>query len=110
MITMGKPKIHNWRAIVEAYQASGRRQKEWCRENNVNLNNLRYWLQKEKKAAPPMSAAKKTCQWLALDIPEPQPAAGQRQTIRIGPASLEITPGFDPQFLADVIKVVIAVC
>jgi transposase-like protein len=101
---------NDWRAIVEAYKTSGQRQNEWCRENNVNLNNLRYWLQKEKKAAPTMPAAKEACQWLALDIPAPQSAAGQRLTIRIGQANLEITPGFDPQFLTDVIKVIIAAC
>jgi len=104
---MEKPK-NDWPAIIAAYKTSGQNQNAWCRANNVNLNNLRYWLQKEKKAAP---AVKKTCQWLELEVPVPQTAAaGQRLTIRIGQANLEINPGFDSQFLTDVIRAIIAAC
>jgi hypothetical protein len=105
---VGKPK-NDWRAIVAAYKISGQHQTEWCRDNNVNLNNLRSWLQKEKKTIPEIPTAAKTCQWLALNLPAP--AAGEQHlTIHIGQASLEVSPGFDPQFLTDVVSVLRTVC
>jgi len=104
---MGKPN-NDWRAIVTAYKTSGQKQTEWCRANNVNLSNLRYWLQKEKnkKASTP----KETCQWLTLNLSEQEHNPNQNLNLHIGPIRIEVNPGFDPQFLADVIRSLITIC
>ena len=107
---MAKPK-NDWRAIVAAYKTSGQHQKQWCQENNININNLKCWLQKEKKTISLMETSGKPRRWLSLDIDAPRPVAGeQRLKIHIGQACLEINPGFDPEFLTDVIRAVMAAC
>lgn len=104
---MRKPK-NDWNAIVTAYKTSGQSQTQWCRTNKVNLNNLRYWLQKEKKATP---LAETNCQWVTLDIRAPKPTGCTQQlTLHIGQVCIEVNPGFDPQLLSDIIRTIIAVC
>ena len=101
----------DWRAIVSAYKASGQSPAEWCRASGVNLSNLRYWLRKAEESAPEGMEVR---QWLAFDFKASQ-AAGQntleqRLTLHIGPARVTVTPGFDPQLLADVAKALSALC
>jgi transposase-like protein len=103
---MAKPKS-DWSAIVEAYKTSGQRLSEWCRANNISPDSLSYWLQKEKKAAE----QEKNCQWLMLDHNILESATGnQSLLLQIGPVRLAVNPGFDPQFLTDVVKTIIAAC
>jgi len=98
---------NDWQAIVAAYKASGQSQTQWCHANNMNLNNLRYWLQKEKHSL----VQEKSCQCLGLDMDTIAAASRNQQlTIVIGPVRLEIAPGFDPQLLAQVLKTIISTC
>lgn len=104
---MGKSK-NDWRAIVTAYKTSGQRQTEWCQANNVNLSNLRYWLQKEKKMEP---ASEKKHQWLAVNLNTLEPTdRNQSLILQIGQVRLTVNPGFDPQFLTDVVQAIITIC
>lgn len=98
---------NNWQAVVTAYKASGLRQTEWCRANNVNLNNLRYWLQKEDKQA---ASLKETCQWVTLDLSKTDTHQKQHLFLYIGPVRIEVNPGFDPKFLTDVVRSLRDIC
>jgi hypothetical protein len=103
---MAKPK-QDWGAIIEAYKTSGQRLSEWCRANNISPDSLSYWLQKEKKA----TEQAKTSQWVLLGSNILESAAGSQSLIlQIGPIRLAVNPGFDPQFLTDVVKTIIAAC
>jgi transposase-like protein len=99
---------NDWRAIVMAYKTSGQTQSQWCQANNVNLNNLRYWLQKDK---PTVTTPEKSCQWLTLEVDAPEATIHNQQlTLQIGPVCLRVNPGFNPQFLIEVVKAIIAAC
>lgn len=103
---MGKPK-NNWREKVTAYRASGQSQKEWCAKNDVNIHTLKFWLQKEKTVTSP----KETCQWLPLNINESETTIeNQALTLKIGQVFIEVKPGFNPEFLTNVVKTLIAIC
>lgn len=95
-------------AIINAYKTSGQRQIEWCRNNNVNINNLRYWLQKEQKKR---NQEKASCQWLVLNngILEPTPN-NECLTLQIGPVMIRVGPETNQKLLTDVVKAVIAAC
>ncbi len=41
-----KKQIKYWQAHIKAYQKSGLSQAEYCRQNNLRSNRLRYWKKK----------------------------------------------------------------
>jgi hypothetical protein len=103
---MGKKK-HDWPAIVAAYKTSGQRQGEWCAQNSVNINNLRYWLRKEREI---ISSSEETCQWLPLAVGEIETTTqDQILTLKVGQIFIEIKPGFNLKFLTDVVRALISV-
>lgn len=103
---MGKQK-QDWPAIIAAYKTSGQRQAEWCTKNSVNINNLRYWLRKEREIN---SSSDETCQWLPLTVSEIKTGTqDQLLTLKIGRIFIEVKPGFNPKFLSDVVRALITV-
>lgn len=104
---MEKPKT-DWRANIAAYRASGETQTQWCKQNNINYNTFKFWLQKEKKET---NNHKQPKQWLEIGIKKPESIANTSElTIWIGAASLTVKPGFDRQLLLDVIKTLATIC
>ncbi len=85
----------DWSELIKGYQASGLSAAAWCRENNLKPHQLCYRLDKakdKKKAAP---------KWLPLESSEPE---AESIKIKIGPATIEVNPGFDPTLLAAVVR------
>lgn len=85
----------DWLELIKDYQASGLSAAAWCRENNLKPHQLYYRLDKargKKKAAP---------KWLPLESDEPETESVK---IIIGPATIEVNPGFDPALLAAVVR------
>jgi len=85
----------DWSELIKEYRASGLSAAAWCRENNLKLHQLRYRLDKakdKKKAAP---------KWLPLEAAEPET---ETLKIQIGPATIEVKPGFNPAMLAAVVR------
>ena len=87
-----------WQKRVAAFKESGQSTTSWCKENNVKVHQLRYWLRKEKQTQD--TPATETCSWLPLDIKESESSS---LTIHIGQAAIEVKPGYDPQLLLDVV-------
>ena len=48
-------RMNNWAALIKARQESGQTVKEWCSNNNVNINAYYYWLRKLRKVAIELS-------------------------------------------------------
>jgi len=89
----------NWPELINNFQESGLSAAAWCRENNLKPHQLYYRLDKAngKKQAEP--------KWLALDEPEVSTII-----INIGPATIEVNPGFDPALLAAVVRTLQSIC
>jgi hypothetical protein len=99
---MTKLELRNlWEARVAKYKASGQSAKVWCTENDVNISQLYYWLKKEHVSdEQPM--------WVPVAIEEP--SRESTLCVRVGRASVELRPGFDPELLLKVVKTLSAVC
>ena len=48
-------RMNNWAALIKARQDSGQTVKEWCSNNDVNINAYYYWLRKLRKTAIELS-------------------------------------------------------
>ena len=99
-----------WATRIAEYQASGQSVKEWCASHEgVSPRQLWYWLQKYKNQKEAFS--NKSNQWLPIEISEQSSGVhGNSLLIRIGQAGIEVRPGFDPELLAQVIRVLVALC
>ena len=74
---------------IEAFRASGRTSEEWCKENNISISTLKYWItktNKENKQAKQgfvaFSSSTSTCEPSIL-------------IVKIGSYKIEVQPGFD---------------
>lgn len=104
---MEKPRT-DWRANIAAYKTSGKTQRAWCKQNNINYNTFKSWLQKEKKET---DNYKQPAKWLEIGIDQSDFIENTSSlTIQIGAASFTVKPGFDRQLLLDVVKTLVAIC
>ncbi len=97
-----------WEARIAEYRESGQSVKEWCASHEgISPRQLWYWLRKFKNqtTAPPESSNR----WLPIEISE-QGSPEQSLLVKIGPASIEVRPGFDPALLTQVVQVLMALC
>jgi transposase-like protein len=99
-----------WEARVAAYKASGQSASAWCAANNLKPRQLWYWLRKHKniETAP----AVKPSQWLSVEVSElkPNSAQGSALLVRVGQATVEVKPGFNPALLSDVVRILAELC
>ncbi|MCF8012227.1 MAG: helix-turn-helix domain-containing protein [Clostridiales bacterium] len=94
-----------WKARVAEYRASGQSVREWSAANNVNPGQLWYWLRKytiNEENIP----SEKSPQWLPVEVNEQSRTMDNDNLvlIRVGEASIEVKPGFDPALLSDVVR------
>ena len=93
-------KRQEWEHLINDYRASGQTAKEWCTANDLPLHRLWYWLRRQKTGKVlPMKQAR----WLPVEM-EPVNHDGTL-LVRIGAASIEVRPGFDPDTLYNVVRV-----
>jgi hypothetical protein len=90
----------HWQRLVAEQQASGQSIVAWCFQENICEQTFYYWRKRLAALVPTPAAA--TSQWLALDTAS---AAGSGLTLTVGPVAITVTAGFDPQLLADVVRV-----
>lgn len=96
-----------WEARVSAFKTSGLSTKEWCQEHELKINQLRYWIRKFRDAE---ASDTRTPQWLSVEIGEPVASDKDGLPIRIGKATIEVKPGFNPVLLTEVVKALSALC
>ena len=93
----------NWQNIIKAWQKSGEKQTEWCKQNNVNIATFKYWKQKFKKANNPdvKFHELETKEQIEKTIPQSKPI-----TIEIANAKINVPDGANPHLLRTIIKVI----
>lgn len=92
-----------WERRIIAFRASGQTQAKWCAANDLKEHQLKYWL---KRIEGSNSKQKSKAQWASVSIEEPN----ETLQIQIGEASIEVKPGFNPSFLADVVRTLKNLC
>lgn len=98
-----------WETRIAEYRASGLKAKEWCAAHNITTRQLWYWLRKFKNQNDPSHT--RPTRWLPVELSEQSPAdQGDSLLIRIGQAGIEVKPGFDPELLSQVVRVLVTLC
>ena len=87
-----------WELRIADYRSSGLTQTKWCGENDVKIHTLHYWIRKieNKHEHPP--------KWIPVTLDNQFDENNESINIKIGRASIEVKPGFDPGFLAEVVQ------
>ncbi|MGI6284867.1 helix-turn-helix domain-containing protein [Neomoorella humiferrea] len=100
-----------WEDRITAYQKSGQSVREWCAtQEGVSPRQLWYWLRKYKNQNE-VSPVKTANRWLPVEINDHAPIEKiHTLQVKIGPATIEVRPGFDPALLSQVAKVLVALC
>lgn len=103
-------RVEYWQQIVRGYQSSGRCRRDFCQQNEIQIHCLDYWQRKFKKQSTSL-AEKKSAGWIPLQVSEEekQGVAGSIR-LRIGRVVFDVEPGFDPQLLAELLRVVRSTC
>lgn len=87
-----------WEEQVAAYKASGETVASWCAANDVKEHQLYYRLkQLDSKASTAIPSSK----WMAFELENNDRDCSI--LVKVGQASIEVRPGFDPTLLADVV-------
>lgn len=95
----------SWEEKIVKFKESGQSQSQWCRENGVNLRTFNVWYNRLKKQT---TSKPDTVSWFPVNIIEKAPL--KTITLKINGATIDISEGFDPKLLAEVIKVLGAIC
>lgn len=96
---------HEWQDKIAQYEASGKKQSVWCRENGIDARNLSRWYNKLKK----QDSSTPTIQsWVPVEIGEE--SRNSSINLKIGKVNIEVKEGFHPSLLMKVVKVLGDVC
>lgn len=87
---------------MDEFKASGQTATAWSAAQNLKVHQLRYWVQKFKSED---ESPKDHTQWLSLEVGDVKTGKPQEALpVRVGKATVEVRPGFDPKLLLDVVK------
>lgn len=95
-----------WEIRIASFKESGLSVNDWCSKEGIKANQLRYWL---KKVDNNEVVAKKP-QWIPVSVNQISREDDSKTAlpIRIGKAVIEVSPGYDPELLSDVVRTLIA--
>ena len=96
-----------WENRIAQYRDSGQSVKKWCADNNVKPAQLWYWLRKFKTNDEVHLFHSN--QWLPVEVHDYTPM-DNALLVRVGEATIEVKPGFDPAMLSQVIRVLTTLC
>jgi hypothetical protein len=90
-----KEGIPDWSARLSAWRSSGKSGAAWCRDHGIGYYQFQYWRDKLQRS----EAQGKTGQFLPLKV------ASAPLCIECNGVSLQVSSGFDPVLLQEVISV-----
>lgn len=100
---------NNWAKRIADYKASGLTMAAWCSANQVTLEQLKYWTRKLKNIAS--SDPVSTARFIPVTVTElAAPLAPASLVIHVGPASITLQKGFDPQLLREAVEALSPSC
>lgn len=103
-----KPELRKeWERRVARFRSSGQTQVAWCKENNLSLRQLGYWIKQIEKTN---SVLEKETKWVPVFLDDNSQGLSETLVIRIGDASIEVKPGFNSSFLVDVVRTLKSLC
>lgn len=107
---LNEQRQREWKVRLADFETSGLKMTHWCSVNHVNLGQMKYWMRKFKKSSTPVPFSTSKS-FIPLTAIEPiSPIAPAKLVIRVGPANIELQPGFDPQLLREAIEALSGSC
>lgn len=95
-----------WEIRIANFKESGLNIKDWCSKEGLKANQLRYWL---KKVDNNTEVTAEKPQWIPVTVNHTSKEDKKTAlSIRIGKAVIEVSPGYDPELLSDVVRTLIA--
>lgn len=110
---MNQAKRKKWEQHVADYERSGQSQNAWCRDNDVKVNRLRYWIKKfENEKVAVKRDIDTSTNWVKADTfrSKQEKVHDEALVITIGKASIKVNPDFDADFLKKVIGTLSSIC
>jgi hypothetical protein len=94
-----------WVARITGFKSSGLTMSAWCKDHELSLHQLKYWLKKMNTSIRPRSSSSST-QWLPVAL------TGNTQildgtgnlVVRVGYASIEVPADFNANLLRDIVR------
>jgi hypothetical protein len=96
-----------WEQRMENFMSSGQSASKWCATNDVNIHQFWYWKKRLKAGQTPEIESTK---WLAIEMEDSIEQSKNKLIVRVGQASVEVSPGFDSNLLADVVRTLRSIC
>ena len=93
----------SWADKITEFRASGQSAAAWAKDQGIKCSQLYYWLRKDSQR--PSQQAKPT--WLPLELSDGE--AANPLVAKVGSVTLEISPGFDPRLLLDVVNTLLLI-
>lgn len=90
---------HLWQQRMNDFEKSEETIKKWCDSQGISLSQFHYWRRKLKLT----SREPLTHSWVSIDFEQSQKQ--EPLMIHLGASKIEIHTGFDPDLLADVVRV-----
>ena len=75
--------------------------RNWCHHHQMNFHTFKYWLQKLRVSDQPTTVS--DTQWFAVDLNHQVTATPAIQLL-VGGVHVEVSNGFDPDLLCDIIR------
>ena len=106
-MTKAEQRRQEWEKRIAEYRASGMSVKEWCSANGVKPDRLWYWLRRTRR-----TLETKSTMWVPVEMSSvfPGEQASNGLVVKVGKASIEVRPGFDPDLLSTVVRVLSGIC
>ncbi|SFQ23555.1 IS66 family insertion sequence element accessory protein TnpA [Caldicoprobacter faecalis] len=83
-----KEREQQWKARIEAYRASGLSKEAFCKQHNISVRQLHYWLRKESIKE---EQTYNTVQWLPVNLSGQEDTSGCNVlNVKVGPAVIDV--------------------
>lgn len=100
---MPRTELHEmWRKRMKEFGESGQSATAWCAVQDIQLHRFWYWSRKLREQRPTKSV--ESIRWLAVTVDAQEPQSKSRLTVRVGGACIDVTPGFEPELLREVVE------
>lgn len=96
-----------WEQRIANFLSSGQSASKWCAANEVSIHQFWYWKKRLKNTQDNVDDSPR---WLSLEMDDSIEKLKSRLVVRVGQASVEVEPGFDPRLLADVVRTLQSLC
>jgi transposase-like protein len=89
-----------WSKRINEQQASGKSIVGWCKANDLKVNQYYYW---RKKLKDNETFQSQKIEWLPVHI-NPETANLETIKVQLGPATISLEKGFDPELFSQIVQ------